>query len=428
MLRHIYANPLRRGTSLSRGLLRKSTQRPITTTLQKQCGVIAFFQDDGSPPEEQHIRLLMDRMEMRGPDGQKVLHGVAPSWGWALGHQRLAIMDPHPSGDQPMRCSAGNLGLVANGEIYNYKDLYDEHVPADTERASGSDCEVILHLYRQMGKELVSKLDGMFAFVLVDPEQNTFLAARDPHGKKPLYMGVTSTGGRAFASELKCLVDQGFDEISEIPAGCQFTPEAGVEKYYNPAWDNDDYVHDPSITPEQVRESLEAAVVKRMMSDVDYGVFLSGGVDSCIVATLMRPHIQADSGFRLPSITVGMEDSPDVMASRAIAEHLGFDHSERIFTAQEACDVVDKVIYHLETYEPELIRSAIPNYFLAQHTYEQGVKMVMTGEGADELFAGYVYFEDAPNPTALQNELRRIFHALYNVNLKRTDRMTVRPG
>eukprot|EP00854_Cymbomonas_tetramitiformis_P009721 gene9721-11521_t len=333
-------------------------------------------------------------------------------------------MDPTDAGNQPF--VKPDVAVVANGEIYNFRALYDT-LPEPVETQSDSDSEVLMHLYRAFGADFVPQLDGMFAFVLVDQEKGTFLAARDHVGIKPLYLGRSKgpNGGKLmFASELKCLVDV-CDEIEEFPSGTYYTPETGYVKFYNPDFMAEDYTHNPEVTPKLLRDELEKAVVKRMMSDVEFGLFLSGGIDSCIVGTLMRPHVP--SSKRLPSFCVGMKDSPDITAAREIAKTLGYDHSERIFTADEACSIIDKVIYHLETYNTELIRSSIPNYFLAEHASQQ-VKMCLTGEGSDELFGGYVYFSDAPNKQQFQGELNRIYGALGGVNLKRADRMTMAHG
>ena len=435
--------------------IRRAMRRVAAGTSRPMCGIVAVL-DSIDAPVEAEVRDICSRMYMRGPDGQGYEAGsTAGGLHWALAHQRLAIMDPGASGDQPMKmassgaaspsttASADGIALTANGEIYNYKELYAEL--GDVARQSSSDCEVVLHMYNALASrpgatdaaiasELCNKLDGMFAFVIVDEGRGSFIAGRDPCGKKPLYMGVRHGGadpdevtGRTFASELKCLAKEGFDDVVEIPGGHFFTPEGGIERYHAPEWQFDpSFTFDPSVTGQQVRDALEKACVKRMMSDVDYGLFLSGGVDSCIVGELMRPHID-NGGAPLPSFTVGQEGSPDIVAARAVADALGYEHHERIFTTEEALAIIDKVVVQMETYEPELIRSAIPNYFLAEFTAEH-VKMVLTGEGADELFAGYVYFEDAPSPDALQTELERIYTALGNVNLKRTDRMTMAHG
>jgi asparagine synthase (glutamine-hydrolysing) len=409
----------------------KKSQAKGGALMTKCCGVLAVFdysktEETPSSCSESVVRSLCDRMGPRGPDGQGYGSGVSSTgdWHWALGHQRLSIMDPTDAGNQPF--VKPDLSVAANGEIYNFRALYDT-LPEPVETVSDSDSEVLMHLYRAFGHKFVPELDGMFAFVLVDQEKGTFLAARDPCGIKPLYMGRSkgADGGKLmFASELKCLVDV-CDEIEEFPAGTYYTPETGYVNYYQPEFMKEGFEHNPNITAKEIRDELEMAVVKRMMSDVEFGMFLSGGIDSCIVGTLMRPHVPESK--RLPSFCVGMKDSPDITAAREIAGVLKYDHHERIFTADEACSIIDKVIYHLETYNAELIRSSIPNYFLAEFASQQ-VKMCLTGEGSDELFGGYVYFADAPDTDQFQSELNRIYGALGGVNLKRADRMTMAHG
>jgi len=420
---------IRAGVKVNRASKAQNRNKSVLTT--KACGVFGVIDYSKSPemPEscsESVVRSLCDRMAPRGPDGQGWSAGKTEKWHWALGHQRLSIMDPNPRGNQPF--VKPDIAVVANGEIYNFKELYETIPGPPVEKQSESDSEVLMHLYRAFGTKFVPELRGMFAFILVDQKNGTFLAARDHVGIKPLYMGRTKgpEGKLVIASELKVICDQCDPaDIDEFPAGHYYTPETGFVKFYNPSFMEADYEHNLEITAKELRDELELAVVKRMMSDVEFGMFLSGGVDSCIVGTLMRPHVPA--GKRLPSYTVGMKDSPDVMASREIAGKLGYDHNERIFTSEEACAIIDKVIYHLETYEPELIRSSVPNYFLAEFASKE-VKMCLTGEGADELFGGYVYFADAPDSKAFQGELNRIYGALGNVNLKRADRMTMAHG
>jgi asparagine synthase (glutamine-hydrolysing) len=384
---------------------------------REMCGIVAVI-DHAQPPVEASVRELCGRMHMRGPDGQGYAAGSTSAFHWALAHQRLAIMDPGASGDQPFHATAaaataaaggsapsassttsrGGATLTANGEIYNYKQLYAEL--GDPPTQSSSDCEVILHLYHDLmaapgatapgvARQLCERLDGMFAFVIVDEATGAYVAGRDPCGKKPLYMGVRhekqaaagasavaaaegssngSSGGsspvvvaRTFASELKCLAKEGFDEVIEIPGGHCFTPEGGITRYHSPAWQFDaGFTPDPAITAADVRAALEKACVKRMMSDVEYGLFLSGGVDSCVVGELMRPHIGHNGGApRLPSFTVGQEGSPDIVAARAVASALGcYEHHERLFSTEEALSIIDRVVYQLETYVRSLARPA----------------------------------------------------------------------
>jgi asparagine synthase (glutamine-hydrolysing) len=429
------------------------------------------------------------KLSHRGPDGWQVQSGVLGSSNnnnnnnhnnnkkvhWSMGHTRLAIVDPsNRFADMPFHLTFDStatlsgtkkvIHLAANGEIYNHEAIYaklkhEDHWPHD--RISGSDCEMIGHAYAKYGGPATAQLlDGMFAFVILEEEYqldgtsivvNCF-AARDPVGIKPLYYGKTMSSSSSsdgtsptylFSSELKALVGQvDPTTVVNIPPGHYFTPETGLVRFYNPEWlRNDDYApwqDDPnhSITDDDIRQAFTKAVQKRMMSDVDYGLLLSGGVDSCIVAHDMLPLVRAEREAMgddrpLPTYTVGMANSPDVMAAKAMVEALGgakyIQHHVREFTADEVFDLIPLIVYHMETYEAELIRSAIPNWLLAERA-AQDVKMVMTGEGADEIFAGYLYFANAETPAQVQTELKRIYNMLGNVNLHRTDRMTMAHG
>jgi asparagine synthase (glutamine-hydrolysing) len=308
--------------------------------------------------------------------------------------------------------------LAANGEIYNHEIIYKAMVENDDwdhSRISGSDCEVIAHAYAKYGgPKTAATLDGMFAFVVFEEDVKTgkvkAFAARDPVGIKPLYYGRTKCAKSSddpaayvFSSELKALVGHADPStVVAIPPGHYWTPEEGLVCYYNPEWlRNDDYApwEDPehNVTDDEIREAFTKAVKKRMMADVDYGFFLSGGVDSCIVSHDLLPLYRAErkelfgDDRPIPTFTVGMENSPDVMAARGMVEALGgskaVEHNIRSFTPDEVFDLIPKIVYHMETYEAELIRSAIPNWLLAERA-AQDVKMVLTGEGADELFAG----------------------------------------
>uniref|UniRef100_A0A7S2RWR1 Glutamine amidotransferase type-2 domain-containing protein n=1 Tax=Eucampia antarctica TaxID=49252 RepID=A0A7S2RWR1_9STRA len=407
----------------------------------------------------------------RGPDGMTVASGAlghndsGEEARWAMGHTRLSIVDPNNrNADMPFQMDfkvgeneIKKIKLAVNGEIYNHEKVYSDMVKDDDwshDRISASDCEVVAHHFaKHGGPATAKKLDGMFAFVVF--EENTkdgsvkAFAARDPVGIKPLYYGraieghteeKNAAGGFIFSSELKALV--GHVEPSSvvaIPPGHYWTPEEGLVCYHNPEWlRNEDHTpweaEDHQVTDDEIREAFTAAIEKRMMADVDYGFFLSGGVDSAVVSNVLMPlykKAQEKLGGefrRLPTFTVGMKNSPDVMAAKAVVEQLGgdkyIDHKIRYFTPDEVFDTIPKIIYHMETYEAELIRSCIPNWFLAEHAAKD-VKMVLTGEGSDEIFAGYLYFQDAENPAQVQNELRRIYNMLGNANLHRTDRMTM---
>ncbi len=428
-----------------------ATAAPWTQQIRR-CGLFASFdinqQEIGRRTDEKVVKTMCDRIQHRGPDGTGMASGRFGEGQWAMGHTRLAIVAPdQKSADQPFvlpvsEADTSNLALVANGEVYNHELLFNQIVDecgisSDT-RISRSDCEIILHAYKHLGVDATARsLDGMFAFVLVDEPNETIFAARDPCGIKPLYYATSGDGSIVgFASELKSLVDlPSISSIHEFPNGHYYTQKTGFVQYYDPDWKRfaDEGTPECKLAPwktdsepsdQSLIETLDNAVKKRLMADVKFGMFLSGGIDSCIVGQLMMKHCR-DMGFDAPpSFTVGMNDGPDLIASRHMAKELGTTHHERIFTADEAFSVVEKVVYHIETYNAELIRSAIPNFFLAEFTAAE-VKMVITGEGADELWAGYSYFEDATDPAALHRELVRIHSRLGVANLLRTDRMTM---
>jgi asparagine synthase (glutamine-hydrolysing) len=465
-----------------RQLLRKTlpaNAASLAAPRRELCGLVAAIDDVWTRKTEARgeVPILNDRdamrrtsaiLDHRGPDGMQVSDGTVGDGihkaRWSMGHNRLAIVDPsNRSADMPFNLSfkteTGDkiVHLAANGEIYNHEKVYNSMVDNDgwdQRRISGSDCEVIAHAYAKFGgPKTAAMLDGMFAFVCFEEDVTTgkvkAFAARDPVGIKPLYYGRTKCSNSSdeaaayvFASELKALVGHADPStIVAIPPGHYWTPEGGLVCYHNPEWlRSDTYApwEDPShiVTGDDIREAFTKAVQKRMMADVEYGFLLSGGVDSAIVAHDLLPLWRAERAAMgddrpIPTYTVGMENSPDVMASRAVVDALGgskhVEHHVRTFTPDEVFDLIPKIVYHMETYEAELIRSAIPNWLLAERA-AQDVKMVMTGEGSDEIFAGYLYFADAETPRQVQDELRRIYGMLGNINLHRTDRMTMAHG
>jgi asparagine synthase (glutamine-hydrolysing) len=446
---------------------------------REMCGLVAAIDDvwttktlaRGEVPiltDREALRSTSARLHHRGPDGMQISNGTVGEGvseaRWSMGHTRLAIVDPtNRSADMPFNLTFKTQGsdkivhLAANGEIYNHNEVYKSMVENDCwdhDRISGSDCEVIAHAYAKYGgPKTAAMLDGMFAFVVFEEDPTTgkvkAFAARDPVGIKPLYYGRTKCSKNSddaaayvFSSELKALVGHvDPSTVVAIPPGHYWTPEEGIVCYYNPEWlRNEDYApwEDPdhNVTDDEIRAAFTKAVDKRMMADVEYGFLLSGGVDSAVVAhdllPLWRKEREAMGDDRpIPTYTVGMENSPDVMAANAVCEAFGgskhIEHHVRTFTPDEVFDLIPKIVFHMETYEAELIRSAIPNWLLAERA-AQDVKMVLTGEGSDEIFAGYLYFQDAENPKQLQNELRRIYNMLGNINLHRTDRMTMAHG
>jgi asparagine synthase (glutamine-hydrolysing) len=360
---------------------------------------------------------MMDRQAHRGPDGAGV---HVEKHNGVLGHRRLSIMDPK-GGRQPIYSEHSTAVIVANGEIYNHHDLR-HNLESRHKFQSDSDSEVVLHLYEEKGPAMVQNLDGMFAFAVADGE-DLFLA-RDPIGIKPLYYGIpnseSSDGTLYFASELKALADAA-DDVREFPPGTFYHSQQGFLPYYMvPADAPDDVPLDVRLR--RLRQTLEEAVVKRLMSDVSLGAFLSGGLDSSIIAAIARQYMP-----QLHTFAVGVEGSPDVEAARMVAKHIGSTHHEYLYTPQEVMAKLQEIIYHLESFDQDLVRSAIPCYFCSRLASDY-VKVILTGEGADELFAGYTYYKDIRDPNILHSELRRSVTSLHNVNLQRVDRLTMCHG
>ena len=354
------------------------------------------------------IREMMNRLVHRGPDA----NGLHEADNCTLGHQRLSIMDP-AGGNQPIYSGDGQRVIIGNGELYNFPALRKQYEPSHTFRTR-SDTEIALHLWEEHGTETASMLDGMFAFAIADGEQ--LYLARDAIGIKPLYLGKTDDG-LMFASELKALIGHA-REVQEFPAGCWYHSEKGFGRFYDV----------PDLWPEErttdqhaqlLRDTLEQAVAKRMMSDVPVGSFLSGGLDSSIIAAMIRRQVD-----ELHTFSVGIEGSDDILAARHVAEHIDSIHHEYIFTMDEVIEKLPEIVFHLESFDQDLVRSAIPCYFTSRLA-AQHVKVIHTGEGADELFAGYTYYKDVPDEKVLHDELRRSVQSLHNINLQRVDRLTM---
>jgi asparagine synthase (glutamine-hydrolysing) len=376
------------------------------------CGIVAVF-SSASASQAGAVASALEVLRHRGPDGI----ASAASGRGLLGHVRLAIVDVQ-GGHQPMRGEDARFTLVCNGEIYNHQQLREGLVPRHL-LASLSDSEVVLHLYEDRGEACVHELDGMFAFVVTDGER--FTAARDAFGIKPLYVGWNSaTRELWFASEFKALMPrcQGF---KALPPGSYLTQDGEVERWFAPHWARE--VGRRALgSSDELRHQLKAAVVKRLMSDVPIGVFLSGGLDSSIVAALASEQLGPIETF-----AVGLAGSSDLEAARCVAQALGTRHRECVYTARDVAAVLETVIYHLESYDPALIRSAVPCYLLARLA-AQTVKVVLTGEGADELFGGYAYFDGLEDPEHFHRECVSLLLNLHSMNLQRVDRMTMAHG
>src|SRR5918997_2126871 len=362
------------------------------------CGIAGEY---GGGIEPDTAERMLKRLIHRGPDGEGSIE-VAGSW---LGHRRLAIVDVE-GGKQPLKTESGDLFFVGNGEIYNHEEVRE--TLSDDCFLTRSDNEVALHLYDEKGPDSFSEMHGMYAFIIAG-EDGRFVAARDPVGIKPLYWARRDDHVR-FASELGAYDEDWQPDAEAFPPGHYWTPEDGLVRFAAPVpHDKDDLEHfegpsEPGAEiPEsiltRVRDQLIETVEGQMMGDVPVGVFLS----------------------------VGLEGSPDLEAARAVAEYLGTEHYESVYTAADAMEVLPEVVRVIENFDPSLVRSAVPNYILAKFTAEH-VKVVLTGEGADEIFAGYEYLEEFETEEELHDELVRIIEGLHNLNLQRGDRVTMAHG
>jgi asparagine synthase (glutamine-hydrolysing) len=360
---------------------------------------------------------MLERVAHRGPDDSGSIE-VGDAW---LGHRRLSIVDLD-AGQQPLEHPEGGFWLVGNGEIYNH-----EHVRArlgGPEALTDSDNEVALLLLDAHGPESLARLNGMFA-VVAAAEDGRFIAARDPVGIKPLYW-ARRAGAVRFASEMHAFDPDWQPYVEPFPPGCAWTPTGGLVRFAGAIPENTLEAPAPEDWARGTRAALIASVERQLMGDVPVGAFLSGGLDSSLVAAIAA-RACARRGERLQTFAVGTEDSPDLAAARLVAEHIGSEHHERIYTAQDAHDVLPTVVRSIESFDPGLVRSAVPNFLLAEMTVRH-VKVVLTGEGADELFAGYDYLRDFPEAGDLHAELERTVRALHNLNLQRCDRVTMAHG
>jgi asparagine synthase (glutamine-hydrolysing) len=381
------------------------------------CSILAILdiEGDAAPLRARALRLTKLQRH-RGPDWS----GVWASNRAVMAHERLAIVDVI-HGAQPLLNPAGTHALAVNGEIYNHQELRAE-LKEPFEFATESDCEVILALYNEQGADFLDRLNGIFAFVLYDADQDRYLIARDHMGIIPLYMGRDEEGHLHVASEMKALIPV-CRTVEEFPAGYYLDSEIGEPRpYYTRAWRDYDAVAGAPASPAAIREALEEAVRRQLMSDVPYGVLLSGGLDSSIIAACAKRFAARrveDEGKseawwpQLHSFAIGLVGSPDLKAARAAAEHIGSVHHEFNFTAQEGIDALSDVIHHLETYDVTTIRASTPMYLMARRIRAMGIKMVLSGEGSDEIFGGYLYFHRAPDPRSFHDETVRKLDRLH---------------
>ena len=375
------------------------------------CGIVSIFNIQEQIPELRQKALRMSqKIRHRGPDWSGIYCG-----GHAiLCHERLSIVDPQ-SGKQPLYSPDGRQVLAVNGEIYNHQAIR-QATAADYEYQTGSDCEVILALYRADGNHFLEQLSGIFAFALYDEERNEYLIARDPIGVIPLYIGHDADGKTYVASELKAL--EGFCDEYEpfLPGHYLYSREGVMRRWYTRDWMDYEAVKDNGADIDSLRVGLQEAVKRQLMSDVPYGVLLSGGLDSSIISAIAQKFAARrveDGGQtgawwpRLHSFAVGLKGAPDLEKARLVAEHIGTVHHEINYTIQEGLDALRDVIYFTETYDVTTVRASTPMYLLARVIKSMGIKMVLSGEGADEIFGGYLYFHKAPSARAFHEETVR---------------------
>ena len=390
------------------------------------CGIIGIFQIRQQTEELRAKALKMSqKLRHRGPDWSGIYVGGTT----ILTHERLSIVDPQ-SGGQPLYSPSRKQVLAVNGEIYNHQNIRSRYAD-NYEFQTGSDCEVILALYRDKGIHFLEELNGIFAFALYDEERDEFLIARDAIGVIPLYIGRDRDGLLYVASELKAL--EGFCDEYEpfLPGHYYWSREGEMRRWYNRDWIQYEAVKDNESSVSQLHDALEAAVRRQLMSDVPYGVLLSGGLDSSVISAIAKKHASfrvetnSQSGAwwpQLHSFAVGLEGAPDLAKARVVAEHIGTVHHEIHYTIQEGLDAIRDVIYYVETYDVTTVRASTPMYLLARVIKSMGIKMVLSGEGADEVFGGYLYFHKAPNAEAFHEETVRKLNKLYQYDCLRANK------
>lgn len=390
------------------------------------CGIIGILNIQEKPESLRTKALTMSgKIRHRGPDWSGIYVGKSA----ILAHERLSIVDPQ-SGSQPLKNKELTHILAVNGEIYNHRDIRAK-LADKYEFQTGSDCEVILALYKEKGINFLEDLNGIFAFVLYDAEKDEFLIARDPIGVIPLYIGKDSDGKIYVSSELKAL--EGNCESYEpfLPGHYFWSKEGEMKRWYTRDWVDYENVRGSKIGVKEVKEALEQSVKRQLMSDVPYGVLLSGGLDSSVISAIAKKYapkrIETNSMQdawwpQLHSFAVGLKGAPDLIAARKVAEHIGTVHHEINYTIQEGLDAIRDVIYYIETYDVTTVRASTPMYLLARVIKSMGIKMVLSGEGADEVFGGYLYFHKAPDAKSFHDETIRKLKKLYMYDCLRANK------
>jgi asparagine synthase (glutamine-hydrolysing) len=390
------------------------------------CGIVSIFNIQEQTPELRQKALRMSqKIRHRGPDWSGIYCGGSA----ILAHERLSIVDPE-SGKQPLFSPDKKQILAVNGEIYNHQSIRKQYA-GKYDFQTGSDCEVILALYREKGVDFLEDLSGIFAFALYDAEKDEFLIARDPIGVIPLYIGKDKDGKVYVASELKALEGNCDEYEPFLPGHYYWSKEAKMKRYYTRDWFEYDQIKDNSASVEEIRDSLEDSVRRQLMSDVPYGVLLSGGLDSSVISAIAQKYAHKrmeDDGDsqawwpRLHSFAVGLKGAPDLAKAREVADFIGTVHHEINYTIQEGLDAIRDVIYFIETYDVTTVRASTPMYLLARVIKSMGIKMVLSGEGADEIFGGYLYFHKAPDAKAFHEETVRKLSKLYMYDCLRANK------
>ena len=382
------------------------------------CGIVAILNVKEQTKELRQKALRMSqKIRHRGPDWSGIYCGGSA----ILAHERLSIVDPE-SGGQPLYTPDRKQVLAVNGEIYNHQEIRKRY-EGRYDFQTGSDCEVILALYRDKGIDFLEDLNGIFAFVLYDEERNEYLIARDPIGVIPLYIGYDADGTVYVASELKALEGQCERYEPFLPGHYVWSGDAaGMQRWYKRDWQDYAAVKDNPASVTAIHDALEDAVRRQLMSDVPYGVLLSGGLDSSVISAIAEKfsehRIEDNSQSRaywprLHSFAVGLKGAPDLAKAKLVADHIGTVHHEINYTIQEGLDALRDVIYFIETYDVTTVRASTPMYLLARVIKSMGIKMVLSGEGADEIFGGYLYFHKAPNAQAFHEETVRKLSKLH---------------
>ena len=398
------------------------------------CGIAAILGiSEPTPQLRQQALLMSKKIRHRGPDWSGIYMGGSA----ILAHERLSIVDPE-SGRQPLFSPDGKQVLAVNGEIYNHQDLR-RRFAGRYQFQTGSDCEVVLALYGSIAHDLshrqicrmLEELNGIFAFVLYDEARDEFLIARDPIGVIPLYIGYDSDGKVLVASELKALEGQCERYEPFLPGHYYWSREPGMRRYYQRDWMDYQAVKDNGASAADIRAGLTDAVRRQLMSDVPYGVLLSGGLDSSVISAIACQYsemrIEDESRTkaywpRLHSFAVGLKGAPDLAKARLVADHIGTVHHEINYTIEEGLDAIRDVIYYIETYDVTTVRASTPMYLLARVIKSMGIKMVLSGEGADEIFGGYLYFHKAPSAEAFHEETVRKLSKLHQYDCLRANK------